>query len=1041
VTELPPGTVTFLFTDIEGSTRLLRQLGDRYGDVLAEHRRILREAAAGHGGSEIDTQGDSFFFVFGRANAALAAAVVAQRGLAAHDWPDGVLVRVRMGLHTDEPEIRDGRYFGLGVHRAARIGAVAHGGQVLLSSSTKELVEEIVGDVSVNDVGAYRLKDFDRPERLSQLGIEGLQTAFPPLKAERVGEPSLIRRSRVLLAAGALAVVAAVVAGILVMSGGGGARSLTAASPNSLGVVDIRSGRLVADPAVGATPTHVAAGEHAYWVSNANDDSVSKVDPATQAVVDTISQVGSTPSGVAVGNGDVWVANSLDGTVARIDPVKDVLVQKIDVGNTPVGIAYGDGSVWVANTADNTITRIDANSGKPGKPLSIAATELTFCAGNLWASEQAANQVVRIDPHAGAVVQPVTVGNGPTAITCADRSVWVTNSLDGTVSRIDPRTNAKTALITTGNGPDGLAADGRGVWVTNEYGGTLTRIDSRTNIPARAIKIGGRPKGLAVSDGKLLVAVDAQAGEGHRGGTLTLRMDRDNFESIDTAITYSPTAWSFLRMVDDGLVAFDQSSGAAGTQLVPDLAVSLPTPSDGGTTYTFQIRRGVRYSNGEAVKASDFRLSLERDFELGRLPVDYYDGIVGAAACKGRRTCDLSRGIVANDAAGTLTIHLASADPDFLYQLALPFVYLLPGNASKSVVKTRPLPGTGPYAIADYEPGRILKVVRNRYFREWSKAAQPAGYPDGIVVRMGGHPDQVFTDVMQGRADIVVSRWSGTASQRMLSLVTTRFASRVHANPEAITGGFFLNTRVAPFDKLSVRRAVNTAADRRIAPNILGGAAVAQATCQMLPPNFPGYKAYCPYITRPFTATKWPAPNLREARALIAHSGTKGMKVTVWSRAAQPGFGPYAARLLRSLGYRTSVKTYGGNYFSVVADSRHRAQIGFDAWTPDYPAPSGFFQPLFSCSSFLPANPDSQNFSEFCDPHIDREIKRAQREQTTNPVAARNLWQRIDRDVVDQAPWIPLLTPTSFDFVSKRVGNYQYSPNGFGTLLDQLWVR
>ena len=107
-----------------------------------------------------------------------------------------------------------------------------------------------------------------------------------------------------------------------------------------------------------------------------------------------------------------------------------------------------------------------------------------------------------------------------------------------------------------------------------------------------------------------------------------------------------------------------------------------------------------------------------------------------------------------------------------------------------------------------------------------------------------------------------------------------------------------------------------------------------------------------------------------------------------------------------------------------------------------YPAPSGFFQPLFSCSSFLPANPDSQNnLAEFCDPHIDREIKRAQREQTANPVAARNLWQRIDRDVVDQAPWIPLLTPTSFDFVSKRVGNYQYSPNGFGTLLDQLWVR
>ena len=1041
MTGLPLGTVTFLFTDIEGSTRLLGQLGDRYGDVLADHSRILRDAVGGHGGREVDTQGDSFFFAFGRANAALAAAVVAQRALESHGWPDGLLVRVRMGLHTAEPEIRNERYLGLGVHRAARIGAVAHGGQVLLSNSTQELVEESVGDVSVRDLGTYRLKDFDRPERLFQLDIEGLQIQFPPLKTDRVSEPSLIKRSRVLLAAAAVVIVAAAVAGILALGGEGRAKSLKAARPNSLGVVDIRSGRLVSDPIVGATPTHVAAGEHAYWVSNANDDSVSKVDPATDAVVDTISQVGSGPSGITLGNGDVWVANSLDGTVARIDPAKDVVVQPIDVGNTPVGIVYGDGAVWVANTADNTITRIDANTGKPGKPLPIAATELTFCNGNLWASEQAANQVVRIDPHSQAVVQPVTVGNGPTAITCANGSVWVANSLDGTVSRINSRTNAKTATITTGNGPDGLAADSRAVWVSNEYGGTLTRIDSRTNIPAPAIEIGGRPQGLAVSGGKLLVAVDAQPGEGHRGGNLTVRMNRDNVDWIDTAAAYSPTAWSILRMTGDGLVAFDQSSGAAGIQPVPDLAVSLPTPTDGGTTYTFQLRRGLRYSNGQAVKASDFRFSLERDFELGHLPVNYYNVILGAAACKARRSCDLSTGIVTNDALGTVTIHLASADPDFLYQLALPFAYFLPKSASASLVKTQPLPGTGPYLIASYEPGRTLKLVRNRYFREWSKAAQPAGYPNEIVVRSGGQPDQVFTDVMRGHADLVVSKWSGTASQRMLSLLTTRFADQVHSNPQPLTAGLFLNTRLAPFDELSVRRAVNIAADRRIAPAIIGGPSEAQATCQILPPNFPGYKAYCPYTTHPFTTKKWPAPNLDEARALVAASGTKGMKITVWSRAAHPGFGPYAVRLLHSLGYRASLKTSGDDYFSLVGDSRNHAQIGFAAVQPDYTAPSGFFEPVFTCSSFLPANLLNQNLAEFCEPRIDREIRQAQREQSTNPAAARLLWQRIDRDIVDQAPWVPLLTPTSFDFVSKRVGNYQYSPSPFGTLIDQLWVH
>ena len=137
MSELPQGTVTFLFTDIEGSTELLKRLGARYHEVLDAHARILREAASSHGGSEVDNQGDSFFFAFARANAALGAAVVAQRALAAHEWPDGAEVRVRMGLHTGEPSVGGERYVGLGVHRAARIGAAGHGGQVLLSNPTR----------------------------------------------------------------------------------------------------------------------------------------------------------------------------------------------------------------------------------------------------------------------------------------------------------------------------------------------------------------------------------------------------------------------------------------------------------------------------------------------------------------------------------------------------------------------------------------------------------------------------------------------------------------------------------------------------------------------------------------------------------------------------------------------------------------------------------------------------------------------------------------------------------------------------------------
>src|SRR6476646_11402665 len=209
--ELPSGTVTFLFTDIEGSTRLLKLLRERYGDILAQHSRILRDAVEKCGGREVDTQGDSFFFAFARAKSAVAAAVSAQHELAEHEWPDGGQVRVRMGLHTGEPAVGEERYVGLGVHRAARVGAVGHGGQVLLSSATRELVEDEVEGVTVRALGAYRLKDIDRPEPLFQLDIDGLHTEFPPLNAERFVESHPLRRRRLLvgLVAAAIAVGAA----------------------------------------------------------------------------------------------------------------------------------------------------------------------------------------------------------------------------------------------------------------------------------------------------------------------------------------------------------------------------------------------------------------------------------------------------------------------------------------------------------------------------------------------------------------------------------------------------------------------------------------------------------------------------------------------------------------------------------------------------------------------------------------------------------------------------------------------------------------
>src|SRR5262245_17466053 len=177
--ELPTGTITLLFTDIEGSTRLLQRAGDAYAGLLGEHRRLLDEAFRRQGGVVVDSEGDAFFVAFASAKDAVAGAAEAQRALAAHQWRDGHEIHVRMGLHTGEPRVVDQRYVGLDVHHAARVMAAGHGGQVLVSESTRALLDD---GTHLRDLGEHRLKDLSRPQRLYQLELDGLRSEFPPLK-------------------------------------------------------------------------------------------------------------------------------------------------------------------------------------------------------------------------------------------------------------------------------------------------------------------------------------------------------------------------------------------------------------------------------------------------------------------------------------------------------------------------------------------------------------------------------------------------------------------------------------------------------------------------------------------------------------------------------------------------------------------------------------------------------------------------------------------------------------------------------------------
>src|SRR5215218_2668742 len=217
--ELPSGAVTFVFTDVEGSTRLVRRLRDRYPEVLGAHQRLLREAFARHGGHEIDTQGDAFFYAFGSAHDAVLAAVEGHRALAGYPWPDDAAVKVRVGIHTARASPVDGRYTGLAVHRASRICSAGHGGQILVSQATQSLLEDEDEELATSlvDLGEHRLKDIDRPVRLFQAPVHGLRSQFPPPRGEappsEALEPTLpppLWRRREWLAAAAIAVAAVI---------------------------------------------------------------------------------------------------------------------------------------------------------------------------------------------------------------------------------------------------------------------------------------------------------------------------------------------------------------------------------------------------------------------------------------------------------------------------------------------------------------------------------------------------------------------------------------------------------------------------------------------------------------------------------------------------------------------------------------------------------------------------------------------------------------------------------------------------------------
>ena len=842
---------------------------------------------------------------------------------------------------------------------------------------------------------------------------------------------------RALVAALAMVVVAAA-AVFVALSGSGEDDTLARLAENTVGRIDPGRAKIAEQFLVGDGPKALAVGAGSVWAANGVDGTVTRVDRKGGPMV-TIP-VRDDTSGIAFGEGALWVTDRQDETLSQISPETDRVVDSIPLGNSPAAVAVAAGAVWVASEVDRSVKKVDIASAAVSREVELGANPTAIAAGRdaIWVASEEGGTVFRVEPREGVVTNSVTVGDGPVALAVGEGAVWVANRQDATVSRIDPATDRVTDTIKVGQGPTAVAVGEGAVWVANGGEGTVSRIDPVTRRPTATVALKSSPTALAVADGSIWTAVIGGAA-GHRGGTLRVETRPYDFKLEPSA--YDSRVDQLMSLVYSGLVSYRRAGGASYGSLVGDLATEVPKPSPDGRTYVFRLRKGIRYSDGALVKPRDFRVSMETLLRRhGKNLPSFYNQIVGVPACVGRpKSCDLSKGIVTDPATGTITLHLTEPDSELMHALAFMFAYVAPAEHPFDG-KEQP-PGTGPYKIVSFNRKRGARLVRNPRFRVWSPDARPDGAADEIVVRV--EPDvQLGAQVRaveRGQADVAIASeiWGNGIGPAKVRALATRAAGRVSTDAAPLLEYMWLNVRERPFDDVDVRRALNYAVDRDRIEEIAGGSNLAQATCQLVPTGFPAYKPSCRYTTRPGAGGEWNGPDLPRARGLIERSGTKGMKVTVWTYEVKRTLGAYFVSLLRRLGYRSTLRVaadYESYARATFAKRRNHAQIGINAWLADIAVPSNFATP-FTCEGAGTAT--DVRLTHYCDPAIDAQFAAARRTTATESNA---LWQKVYERIEAASPAVPLVNRREVTLVSKRVGNFQHHPM-WGTLLEQLWVR
>ena len=551
----------------------------------------------------------------------------------------------------------------------------------------------------------------------------------------------------------------------------------------------------------------------------------------------------------------------------------------------------------------------------------------------------------------------------PAGVAIGSDAVWVTNRADGTVSKIEPRTGAVIGTIGVGRSPTGVAASPEAVWVANAGDGTLSRVDPSTVTVVQSVPLGNPPRDVVWSPGGAYVTVGSSGAE-HQGGKLRAVVGSSP-ASIDPALAYYAESWAVLAMTNDGLVAFRKVGGIQGTQLVPDLAVSLPLLTDGGRTYTFQVRPGIRYSDGRPVQPADFRRAIERLFELGSPGAPYYAGIVGADRCAKGKRCDLSRGIVADRAGSHGCVRAGSTRRRVPHETRA--LVCVRGTRGDAVPRPRDASHPGHRAV----PGRRVRheepKIAPTSFATRTSASGPRtrsrrGFPtrSHFSWRLWGRRDRPARAraVERGRADVTMLGWGAPPPKDELE--RARRALPEQASPQHRVHHRVLLPQHA---RAAVRR--RSRASRGLHSVRSGGlcrdrGSAVRADVPDPPAELSGLSADLPVRIR---AVSRAVERARAAGRKRRRSRGSRHGVDVSPDAEQRA--EYMASLLRSLGLprATSRRSTRARPDRLLRDGQRLSEPGPDrlrrVGNPTIPSAAGFIPPLLSCSAFMPESPET----------------------------------------------------------------------------------